>query len=144
MASYSLQIVNQNDLTAVLPHVFDFLMDALAEDDNTISYEDLISKLYLGEKKLFVLANDLNKSIHAAIVTEFCIINYQKRLLIRLLGGKDMKDWLDLIDQFVGFAEANECKYIMLCGRRGWKKLLKPYGYQEKGTIFSMKLNKEI
>lgn len=46
----------------------------------------------------------------------------------------------EVLDELDNFAFMNNCKSIQIEGRRGWKKILSPYGYKETSVTLTKKV----
>lgn len=74
-------------------------------------------------------------------ITEVQATPQYRTLHIVALAGVDAQDWLAQgMDQLDTFAKSQNCQYVTLEGRYGWKKLLKDFGFNESW----IKLRKEV
>ena len=65
----------------------------------------------------------------------------QKRMLRIWLAGGDMGSSIDSILEAAEYhAAEHECDGIEVLGRRGWEKVLKPYGYEHKRVMLIKEL----
>ena len=46
----------------------------------------------------------------------------------------------EVVDELSNFAFVNNCKSIVVEGRRGWKKVLSPYGFMETSVTLTKKV----
>lgn len=100
-----------------------WIEDALERGDDTHDYEDIVAGITSGKMQLWP-AKD------SCLVTE--IIKYPKKKAINmfLIGGK-LDTVLDMEKDVIEWAKAQKCDLIIGTGRKGWKKVLSPLGYQE-------------
>ena len=97
---------------------------------------DEIGKAILDEEQQLWILVDEEEKITGAIVTQVLGYPRSKSLEIMACAGKDMDDYLyDSMGAFENFARMNHCNSIRLEGRRGWSKILKPYGFEEKAIV---------
>lgn len=74
----------------------------------------------------------------AACVIEFMDYPQITALRVVALGGEDMDEWLDELQDFLyRWAEENHMDRIEHNGRKGWIKTLKDYGYKERYTFMT-------
>jgi len=107
-----------------------FLKSALEKSGGEYDVEDVLREVEDDHAMFFPIENG------AAI---FKIILYPKRRVLRLwlYGGKtgtgraNLKAIMEAADWY---AELHECDGIELVGRKGWEKVLRPYGYEYKSV----------
>ena len=63
-----------------------------------------------------------------------------RSLLIELLGGEGMAEWIHLIQHLEVYAREQGCRHVEVQGRRGWERALAGEGY----TFMRQMLEKEI
>ena len=62
----------------------------------------------------------------------------QKRvLLIWLYGGEMASNIKGVLDAAEFHAEELECTELMIVGRRGWERVLKPHGFVHQGVLLT-------
>tara|TARA_R110000751_G_scaffold27264_1_gene72063 strand:- start:640 stop:1041 length:402 start_codon:yes stop_codon:yes gene_type:complete len=74
----------------------------------------------------------------------FRIVRYPRKRMLRIwLAGGDMESSIDLMLEAAEFhAAQHECDGIEVVGRRGWEKVLKPYGFEHKRVVLIKELRK--
>ena len=72
----------------------------------------------------------------------FRIARYPRKRMLRIwLAGGDMASSIESILEAADFhAKEHECDGIEVLGRRGWEKVLKPYGYEHKRVMLIKEL----
>ena len=102
--------------------------------------DEIGKSIFDGEQQLWILVDEEEK-ITGAIVTQVLSYPRSKSLEIMACAGKDMDDYMyDSMDAFEKFARMNQCDSIRLEGRRGWLKVLKPYGFEEAAIVLERKI----
>tara|TARA_Y100001963_G_scaffold139488_1_gene205373 strand:- start:121 stop:531 length:411 start_codon:yes stop_codon:yes gene_type:complete len=102
---------------------------------------DEIGEAVLNEEQQLWILVDEEEKITGAIVTQVLGYPRGKSLEIMACAGKDMDDYLyDSMSMFEDFARTNGCDSIRLEGRRGWSKILKPYGFEEAAVVLERKI----
>lgn len=76
---------------------------------------------------------------NAAIVTEIDTMA-QKRVVRVWLAGGDMNEVLEMAKGIEAWARLNGCTEVLVEGRKGWEKMLKPMDYD----FFSVVLRKVL
>jgi hypothetical protein len=101
------------------------------------SSEDVLTCLQRGNMQLW--RDDARKGV---AVTEIQVYPQYKQLLIFMVAGRDVRDWLDEgHQQLDSFARQNGCEYMEFMGRPGWERLMEGYGYNEKFVRMRKSLN---
>jgi len=113
-----------------------FIEKALKENGAEFTVEDVLREVQDEQAIFYPVTNG------AAI---FTVAQYPQRRLLRiwLYGGKTDtgRANLDVIMQAADyFAEKHECDGVELTGRKGWEKVLHPYGYKYKSVTLSKDL----
>ena len=90
--------------------------------------EDVLTCLQSGKMQLWRDAT--RKGI---AVTQIQVYPLFKVLLIFMVAGRDVQDWLkDGHQQLDSFARDSGCKYMDFIGRKGWAKLVREFGYDKE------------
>lgn len=122
----------------IWPLVSPLFQRVVSEFDPGYSTDDLLEKVKAQKGQLWVCATD---TLHAAAITEINAYPEYKVLHAPYVAGDDMDRWLvPLLDVFEAYARHHGCAYVTGCGRRGWVKALKPYGWEEGFTIVRKQL----
>mgnify|MGYP000099291797 FL=1 len=110
-----------------------FLADALEKSGNEYTVADVLKELEDDQAIFYPTRNG---------ASVFRIGLYpQKRMLCIWLAGGDMESSIDSILEAAEFhAKQHECDGIEVLGRRGWEKVLKPYGYEHKRVMLIKEL----
>ena len=77
------------------------------------------------------LMND-DEDFLMAMVTEIKMYDKVKSCHILCIGGEDLYRTLGFLDYLELWARRQNCSEIVVTGRKGWKPVLRKYGYQEK------------
>jgi hypothetical protein len=63
-------------------------------------------------------------------------------LTVRWLGGVGMREWLGLLwESLQDIARAYGCRWVVVSGRRGWRKTLAPLGFRDAMWTGSAEVN---
>ena len=99
----------------------------------------LLLSLIKGEKQAWFIFDDEQNKIIAAFVTEN--IQYPTGLAINLflLGGEGLENWRDeLTYTMFNYAQEIGAKWLDTYSRRGFWETLKPLGFVEESTHYSI------
>lgn len=108
------------------------LESALEYGDGDLTIEDVYSDLMDGTQVLLVVYDG---PIKAAITMEMVKGRRKRWMNTVLCGGSDTNDWLpEWMDAAEELAREQGAE-LMVTGRRGWLKKLKPFGFQEAYTV---------
>lgn len=122
-----------NQFDAEFERCSKWLQDALDHGGNTHDLHDLKSGILEGNFKFW-------PAPYGAVVTAF--LEYPKiRVLNIWLGGGKIEQLLDMVPSLVQYAKENGCKSIMCCGRPGWERALKPYGFKAIMPVCSKEID---
>lgn len=118
---YTICYARPEDLHNVLPDVKGYLVKALKGCDEYL-WGDIVNSLILGESMLFTIDN--GSSFVGATVVSHEIHPRKKYLVVHLLGGEKMAEWVDMVrKELKGLAKGLGYDGLSLMGRKGWSKI---------------------
>lgn len=112
------------DVAIIWPKVSLLIYQAMRRGDFG-SFAPVQEAVLAGRSLLWLAIEDRN--IHAAAVTELHATEWRKVCVIVACGGKDMKQWIHLIDRIEKFAADEKCAAVRIIGRPGWEQVLSKY-----------------
>jgi hypothetical protein len=123
----------QNGFTEAWERSKPFLVDALEHSGDKYSIDDVLKEIEDDHAIFYPVRNG---------ATVFRIALYpQKRMLRIWLAGGDMEANIDGILEAAEFhAAEHECDGIEVVGRKGWERVLRPYGYKHKRVMLIKEL----
>lgn len=128
------QILHVTELPAMWPSMTGFLQAACDYDpEGKVTIGGLYDDCLDGHSIAVVFWDDSDVMVGASVVTA-SDAKIGRYLFVRVLGGDFGSDvWLDHAHAvFSGIARASGCSDgIMLCGRPGWIRKLKNWGFRE-------------
>ena len=89
-----------------------------------VNRESVIANIESGKSQLWLATSE---ELVGIVVTTLVVYPTTKRLLIHLLGGKDVKQWVHLISEIEEWSKSKGLDGIEIQGRKGWTKLLPDY-----------------
>ena len=114
---------------------------------NGYALADHIKQWILDNKmQLWILwdheAVENNSKYYGVVVTEVIQRPLQRCLNIKIMIGRHREKWQHLIKQIEDFAWQQKCDLLELVARPGWKKILKPFGYNVSHVVLEKKEKK--
>jgi hypothetical protein len=101
---------------------------------------DVYVAVQQGRMQLWIAFDDQNEILGCQVTT---VTDYPSRRLLTswFTGGKRLREWRDeMMGVLIRWAEDNECTGIEGYGRKGWIKMLEPYGVKENLIMFEKEL----
>lgn len=105
---------------------------ALWYGQNSHTFDDFVGKVLRNEVHFYPLGS--------AFVAMEIIQQPQYNVYHTFLAGGDMQPILDCHPWMLENAKQLGCKYVSICGRHGWERVLKDYGWKKQYTV----LRKEV
>jgi hypothetical protein len=103
-------------------------------------YQDYIESQYWD---LWIAVNLNTKEIQGVAVTEIVEHPNFNELLMRMVIGKQFNKFLlETETQFQEFAKENNCKRLVLYGRKGWLRVLNKINWKEGYTVMTKNIEK--
>lgn len=103
-------------------------------------YQDYIESQYWD---LWIAVNLDTKEIQGVAVTEIIEHPNFNELLMRMVIGKQFNKFLlETETQFQEFAKENNCKRLVLYGRKGWLRVLNKINWKEGYTVMTKNIEK--
>lgn len=124
--------------------VWDSVKHLLAPAVSVTGGRYMLYDVYVGiqtnKMQLWIAFNDDKQIVGCEVTT---ITDYPSRRLLTSLftGGKSLRLWRDeMMEVLLRWAEDNECTGIEGYGRKGWIKMLEPYGVKQTLIMFEKDL----
>ena len=103
-------------------------------------YQDYIESQYWD---LWIAVNLDTKEIQGVAITEIVKYPNFNELLMRMVTGKHFNKFLLKTEtQFQEFAKENNCKRLVLYGRKGWLRVLNKINWKEGYTVMTKNIEK--
>lgn len=103
-------------------------------------YQDYIESQYWD---LWIAVNLDTKEIQGVAITEIVKYPNFNELLMRMVIGKQFNKFLlETETQFQEFAKENNCKRLVLYGRKGWLRVLNKINWKEGYTVMTKNIEK--
>tara|TARA_R110002020_G_scaffold287099_1_gene502583 strand:- start:26644 stop:27075 length:432 start_codon:yes stop_codon:yes gene_type:complete len=120
MTEYTISKVDVEDLQEVMPHVQEWLEDALSIQQD-VTMDDVVMSIILEKAWLFMIHDD--EEVVGTFVSSIENHPQNSYLCIDLLGGIDYKAWGDKVrSEMRRLAKAAGLSGLVIHGRKGWAK----------------------
>lgn len=136
----NISLVPKDHVNDIWDSVKPFLTPAVKVTNGRYMLYDVYVAIQTGSMQLWI-AFDEDKEILGCEVTS--ITDYPSRRVLTSLftGGRSIRKWRDeMMDVLVRWAEDNECTGIEGYGKKGWIKMLEPYGVTSNLMMFEKDL----
>lgn len=129
-ATFAIDPIRLEHVAAVWPEVAPLFERALKRADSWASLEELRTDVDRGDTTLWLICD--RTSLVAAFITGVVTAARGRLLKAVILGGSRMSEWFGLWEaKLVDIAKAENCKAVVVVGRKGWKRTLERCGWAE-------------
>lgn len=129
------------------PAAAEHLREAISEteEDPERFLRQLQAKIFSGIHTLWVL-EDEGEPVAYAVTVVYSGDGIVTVVQIYLAQGEDLQLFLkpDEYDRFVMWALKRGASVIEIIGRKGWEKILKPYGFMHNYTSLTKRITEEL
>ena len=136
----NISLVPKDHVNDVWDSVKTFLAPAVKVTNGRYMLYDVYIAVQTGSMQLWIAFDD-DKEIIGCQIT--AITDYPSRRVLTSLftGGKSIRKWRDqMMDVLIHWAEDNQCTGIEGYGKKGWIKMLEPYGVTSSLMMFEKDL----
>ena len=134
-SQYSLEALLPHKVEERWPSIVKLVEKWLAEGQGEYILTDILQYLKTGEWQCWVIRKE-GKVTAIAVTTETSFPQY-KAMNVVGVAGVDMKGWLVLLPELEDWARICGCKKLRGCGRSGWDRVLKPFGFQKEYNVMA-------
>lgn len=130
-----LEPVDKSDIFTVYPDIQKQIDEISEASNGTLTSENIMEEVNSGRYYLVVIKDEKHVIIASIIMFVEEYVSGKRVLMLSGASGKDMNLWLELILDFAqGLARELSCEDIYVVGRKGWQKVLEPFGYEHAHT----------
>jgi hypothetical protein len=116
----------------LLEHCRKWIEDALEYSGGTHDFQDVADGILSGRMQLW----PAEKGCAVTEIVEFP----KKRTLNVFLAGGEMDTIVDMLKSAETWGKAQGCSAMTVAGRKGWKRVLAPHGFNEVFTVLELKI----
>lgn len=136
----NISLVPVDHINDVWDSVKHLLAPAVSVTGGRYMLYDVYVGIHTNKMQLWIAFSDDKQIVGCEVTT---ITDYPSRRLLTSLftGGKSLRLWRDeMMEVLLRWAEDNECTGIEGYGRKGWIKMLEPYGVKQTLIMFEKDL----
>lgn len=134
-----IKVISAKEVAEKWPSYSIYIKKALKYNSDEFDISDILSGIFLGKYTLIVC--EIDDEIGVVSIIEF--FNYPKKRVcnISFLASNDTSIFKDDYLSFINtYAKNNGADSVYVHGRKGWKRFLKDYGFNEVYTVLERKL----
>lgn len=113
----------------------EWLTAALREDPRG-TLEHVLTDVFEERAQLWAIQRGFEAQ--ALVVTYIETYPHGDALAIQLCAGREMSEWLPLLEELEEHARALGCSFVEIHGRRGWERMLPDYAF--RGIVLGKEL----
>lgn len=139
-SSISVTGIPSTEILDIWPEVEDLLKEALAYNPGHNTLQEIKATLIRADAQLWI-AIDETDMLYGCAVTQ--LNKYPTGKLactIWLVAGQEMKAWLHCITYIERWAISKGCSHLEGWGRKGWKKVMSRYEFNDIASFYSKQL----
>lgn len=137
-------IVHPNRVESVWGLVAPMLKTSLSPFTAEVQLQEIKRKAVAGAAVLIIGQKPNEAEIDMVMVTEDCIMEGEKVLVVHWLAGHDLMEWLCDIEVLKNIARDCGFDKLQVWGRKGWERALEPYGFRHEFTVLSVSLKSGV
>jgi hypothetical protein len=128
----------------MMPSLRPFLETAIVESKGELTIQDVFKLVFTHKAKIWLAFEETSHQLYGVAMTEDVEYPQYSNLRVTLLGGREMAQWRDEMDEaFCGYAKAQNLRFIEVVGRKGFQRMLENLGYEYAYTML-LKQVKEV
>ena len=111
-----------------VPDIWNNVKDIISQtNDDVLNDEDVLKYLKSGHYTLWIATEPDSDSVVAAMTIHYAYYPKYKMCRVATIAGQRMSEWIGDLYMLENWAKAQECDYMDMYARKGWKKVLKEY-----------------
>jgi len=135
--TWSINIIQQKDLRTIWPAVAPLLAKAIAYSGGRYDLRALFEQIDEGRELLWVIYAD--GPIRAVFTSRETLYPRRTLLTVDFCGGADVSEWAEPItERLRAFARDRGLDGVEFYGRRGWGRIMKPFGWQQSVVLHEL------
>jgi hypothetical protein len=137
--TWQVSLVPRGELRAVWPKVAPLLLRAIPYTSGRTDLRSIFGALQDERQWLWIAFDDGDKAVVAAFVTHLAKYSKGSALVIDCAGGGQMTHWLAIASRVFRRCAADlGAERVELYGRKGWARVLKSCGWQQKMVVLEI------
>ncbi len=136
--------LSQVDAMVAWPEAEVYLRQAVTDDNPDNYLQQVQAFIFSGLHRLWHLVDDEGKTVAYAVTNTYSNDGIIRVAQLYLTTSTGMQELLSAIDQVYVLAIQRKVDYIEIIGRKGWEKVLRPYGFTHNHTSLIKRINREL
>jgi hypothetical protein len=137
--TWKIALVPQEEIKAFWPKIAPLLVKAMSYAAGRTDMRSIYEAVQDGRQFLWIAFDDVDKIVAAAFVTHLAQYPKGAALVIDCAGGSQMENWLQIASTtFRKCARDMGAERVELYGRKGWARVLKSCGWQQKLVVLEI------
>lgn len=121
-----------------------FLRDAIILQDKESFIRNVKARIFSGLHTLWKIDDIAKGTLAYAVTSIYTPDGLSKIAQIYLATTEDMEVFIQEMAQFEIWALKNDVSFIEIIGRKGWEKVLKPFGFRHNHTSLLKRIAREL
>jgi len=121
-----------------------YLRLAVTDDDPENYLRTVQSFVFSGIHTLWRLSDDQNKTTGYAVTAIYTNNGIVSVAQIYLATTEALKNLMEHMDLLHSWAIQHKVNYLEILGRKGWEKVLRPYGFTHNHTSLLKRIDQEL
>ncbi len=126
------------------PEAEDFLRHAVIDDYPERYIRNVQAFIFSGMHHLWKLVDEENKTVAYAVINVYTNDGITNVAQMYLATSKGLEEVLSHMDEFIAWTIKSKIDYIEIIGRKGWEKVLRPYGFTHNHTSLIKRVTQEL
>lgn len=128
----------------IWPTAEEYLREAIIDEDKDNFLRSLKAKVFAGICTLWELRDEFEEVLAYVITVLYSNDGKVKIAQLYMATTKDMQIFVEQMDQFESWARTSGVDLMEIVGRKGWERVLKPYGFTHNFTSLVKAVTKEL
>ena len=126
------------------PEAEEFLRPAVTDDKPEGYLRHVQSLVFSGIHTLWKMFDDDGETVAYGVVHIYTNDGIVKVAQMYLTTTTGLKHLLDNMDLFISWGIKHKVNYLEVIGRKGWEKVLRPYGFTHNQTSLIRRIPQEL
>ena len=131
------------EIPSIWPEAREYLRDAVEDRDPDSFLRDVQAKIFAGLHTLWRIVDEAGELVGYVVTTIYTSDGVTKIAQIYMASGNDLDLLVQEMDHYVEWADERGVHLIEIIGRKGWEKILAPYGFKHNYTSLMRRVREE-
>ena len=131
------------EIPSIWPEAREYLRDAVEDQDPDSFLRNVQAKIFAGLHTLWRIVDEAGELVGYVVTTIYTSDGVTKVAQIYMASGNDLDLLVQEMDHYIEWADARGVHLIEIIGRKGWEKILAPYGFKHNYTSLLRRVREE-